>query len=417
MKKKIAVADLSLGMFVGDVFNSANELLISANTMIVSERQIDKFQKTGFTHVIIDTERGIDVKKAPMGLEPLELPVQKVIAIEPSDETKRERDYFQELNKAKVVHRQAILIVKHFYRDIRFAKVLDPRPLLVAVDEMMSSIFRNADALPSLIRIKDVTEYVFNHSVNVSILSIALGKALGYKKESIFEVGLGALLQDCGMMRMPESLMNKKGIYSKAERKLVEKHPIRSVEIIKNIREVPTNCLVIAEQHHERWNGRGYPHHLKGNEIHAYSLIASIADVYDAITSAREYRPARTPQSGLATIFKGSNIDFSREYVQLLTKIIGVYPVGSFVKLNDNSMGIVTQVDKGKLLHPRVLILFNSRGDKLDKPYEIDTSEKLWGTNTYLKSISGSLNPEAFNTEVNKYLEESHGLFQQLSPA
>jgi HD-GYP domain-containing protein (c-di-GMP phosphodiesterase class II) len=209
-----------------------------------------------------------------------------------------------------------------------------------------------------------------------------------------------------GKMRVPENILNKPGKYTEWEFDVMKKHPEYGLDILKDKRSVSEFSKVLVIEHHERFNGKGYPFHLKGMEIHEIGLIGAVADVYDALTSNRVYRAAWTPQKALAVIFQGCDEEYSREIVERFTKQMGIYPVGSFVRLLSGEMGVVTRVDHGRLLTPNILILFDANGKRLKRPLEYDLSKKQKGDDGSRFVVEVSLNPRPYGVDVAEYIDE-----------
>jgi HD-GYP domain-containing protein (c-di-GMP phosphodiesterase class II) len=219
-------------------------------------------------------------------------------------------------------------------------------------------------------------------------------------------VCVGGVLHDIGKMRVPESILNKPGKYAEWEFNIMKKHPEYGLEIANGKKGITEFSKSIIIQHHERYNGKGYPRGLVGMEIAEIGLIGAVADVYDALTSNRVYRAAWTPQKALAVIFQGCDEDYSREIVERFTKQMGIYPVGSFVRLFSSEMGVVVKVDRGNLLSPVVLVLFDAAGNRLDHPVEYDLSKKQKEENGHHYMVEMSLNPRAYRVDVASYIKD-----------
>jgi HD-GYP domain-containing protein (c-di-GMP phosphodiesterase class II) len=241
----------------------------------------------------------------------------------------------------------------------------------------------------------------------VGILVSSLAQELGYRGERLVEAGMGGLLHDIGKMRVPEYILNKPGKYTDIEFKVMKRHPTYGVQLIEGKKGISPLTRAAIEQHHERFDGSGYARGLKGDEIEEIGVICAVADVYDALTSDRVYRAAWTPQKALAMIFQGRDKEYSKKIVELFTAHLGIYPVGSFVKLVGGQMGIVVRVERGKLLAPRVLVLFDESGRRLGEPFELNLAACKGAENG--KKIQMSLNPKAFRVNVAEYLQSSGG--------
>jgi putative nucleotidyltransferase with HDIG domain len=393
--KKIRIEQLGVGMYVEDILNARDVLMLSANTLIWDESQIEALKRQGVHSLFINIEKGRDtvVKNVPP-------------AVEPSLAQKREDEYYKEFDRAKIVHRQMLETVHEVLDAIRKGTTFSLEKVEKAAESVVESIQRNPDTLISLSQLKGYDEYTYTHSVGVSILVTSLAYSMGYTGERLLQTGIGGLLHDVGKMRVPESILNKPGKYTDWEFKVMKKHPEHGLEIVKDRKKLSELSRTLIIQHHERFNGRGYPLGLKGNQIEEVGLISAVADVYDALTSNRVYRTAWPPQKALALIFQGADDDYSRRIVELFTKHLGIYPAGSFVRLMSGAMGVVTKVDRGNLLAPRVVVLFDEYGKRLDKPVEWDLAVKQRGTDGKNYHVEISLNPKAFRVDVGMYLTE-----------
>ena len=182
------------------------------------------------------------------------------------------------------------------------------------------------------------------------------------------------------------------------------------MESILDKRGVSDIAKKVVLQHHERYNGKGYPFGIKGERIHEVGLISAVADVYDALTSDRIYKAAWTPQKALATIFQQRDRDYCSRIVDLFTKMMGVYPVGSFVKLVSGEMGVVIRIEQGSLLAPDLLVLFDKYGKRFKKPFKVELSKKQVDKDGAQYKIEMSLNPRAFNVNVSDFIVKTSGL-------
>jgi putative nucleotidyltransferase with HDIG domain len=392
--KKISIDDCTVGMYVEDVFSKDDVLLLSSDSLITRSEQIAALRRQGVMSLYIDVGKGKDV---PIKIE--DVPPG-------ADTTQREVEYFKELEKARVIHNQTLVTAKEALQSIRKGGTFSVSKVEESSQNIVESILRNTDALISLCQIKGYDEYTYTHSVNVSVLTTAVAYSLGYNRDRLLQVGVGGLLHDVGKMRVPETILNKPGKYTEWEFSVMKKHPEYGIDILKDKKSVSDFSRALVIQHHERFNGKGYPFKLKGTEIHEIGLIGAVADVYDALTSNRVYRAAWTPQKALATIFQGCDEDYSRAIVERFTKQMGIYPVGSFVRLMTGEMGVVTKVDHGRLLAPIILVLFDAEGKRLKQPVEYDLSVKQKEQDGDRFAVEVSLNPRPYGIDVAEFIEE-----------
>lgn len=393
----IDIDDVKVGMYIEDVFAGQNPLAISENRHIVSSVQLLELKKRGIRKVRINLEKDKTGRKN-YAIRP------DVIAAAVSQED----EYYDELDRAKDVHKEGVLRVSEVLTAIREGHPFSFSIIKNVANDIVESLLRNPDALVSLSQLKSYDNYTFVHSVNVSILITSLAKTMGFPEEKLVDLSMGGLLHDVGKMRVPEQILNKPGKLTDTEFSIIKRHPEFGYKTIIDQRGISDLTKKIVLQHHERYNGKGYPYGLKGERIHEVGLISAITDVFDALTSDRVYKAAWTPQKALAVIFQGADKDYSRRIVELFTRHLGIFPVGSFVKLATGEMGVVSRVDRGQLLAPEILVLFDKFGRRLPVPQKIELSRMQKGPNGELYKIEGSLSPKAFDVDIGEYIQQKY---------
>jgi HD-GYP domain-containing protein (c-di-GMP phosphodiesterase class II) len=242
---------------------------------------------------------------------------------------------------------------------------------------IMQDLVGRTDVMVSLTSIHGTDAYLFQHSVNVAILAGIMGLAKGYNRNQIEELGIGALLFDIGMTKLPKELVNKTSSLTPDERALMEKHTTEGFNILRQQHDISLLSAHCALQHHERYDGSGYPRGLKKDEIHEYAQIVALADVYDALTSPRSYRNRHTPSEAIEYLFAAGNTSFDIELIQLFCRHISIYPVATTVLLNTGQIGVVTANNSLAVHRPTVRILREADGTPLAEPYELDLKEDL----------------------------------------
>ncbi|SDK07449.1 HD-GYP domain-containing protein [Sediminibacillus albus] len=218
--------------------------------------------------------------------------------------------------------------------------------------------------------------YVFSHSLNVTIYSLALGTELGLPSSQLEEIGLGAMLHDVGKMFIPHEILQKSEKLTDKEFEIVKGHAEMGFEFLRKIDNVPLLAAHCAFQHHERLNGSGYPRGLTKDEMHPHAKLIGIADVFDAVTSNRIYRDALLPHEGLEVLYAGAGDLFDKELVAAFRRTIAVYPTGLMVDLSDGRSGIVAKQNNYLSERPVVRVL-EENGQTVSCPYEIDLAESL----------------------------------------
>ena len=236
--------------------------------------------------------------------------------------------------------------------DVRLGQAVNTEAAKDLVTEVTNSITRSPHAMVWLTNMKERDEYTSIHCMNVCIMSVSFGRTLGMDKAELEVLGLGGLLHDLGKMRVPPEILNKPSKLTFEEFEVMKTHPMQGYKMLNEQSDLPSEVLDIVKHHHERRNGKGYPSQLDGDQINNMTRIVAIVDVYDAITSDRCYHDAISPSDALKNMYEWVNEDFDKELVENFIKCLGIYPIGSVVKLNMGHVGLVVSAsEKSKLQH------------------------------------------------------------------
>ncbi|WP_159882924.1 HD-GYP domain-containing protein [Paenibacillus puerhi] len=228
-----------------------------------------------------------------------------------------------------------------------------------------------------LMNMNVMNNYLYQHSLNVCIYVTMLGMVNGYSRDQLTTIGLGALLHDIGLTKVPGSLLNKPGALSEAEYAEIKKHPELGFQILKEEPNIPLLSAHCAFQHHEREDGGGYPRGILGADIHEYAKWIAVADSYDAMTTHRAHRPAMLPHQAMEVLFAGVGTLFDQKKVALFRDNVAIYPIGVTVLLSSKVKGVVVAINPAVPQRPTVRVLEDADGKRLAQPYEVDLSEKL----------------------------------------
>ncbi|MFQ5737181.1 MAG: HD domain-containing phosphohydrolase [Thermodesulfobacteriota bacterium] len=291
---------------------------------------------------------------------------------QPAPEVEDTVAFEEELIEAKEVRNEAESLVRDFMGRVRIDGEIMPDTVNSTVDRMVQSVFKNQDALASLSRLKSRDDYTFAHCVNVCILSLALARHMGFNEAELHEIGVGAILHDVGKMLVPEEILKKPGRLTDGEFSEMKRHPALGYELLHGTNEVSEASRSMLLHHHEKFDGTGYLEKLSGTGIHVYARIASVADVYDAMTSDRCYQKGMHPEVALRRMYRLRGVAFDGEVVERLIKCLGIYPIGTFVELNTGEMAVVNMPNHLDPLKPKVLMLFDSGRRRLPRPFDID---------------------------------------------
>jgi len=350
---KIRIADLLVGMHVVDTGLSWLEhpYLYSQEGMVASGQALLAIQQAGYLEAFVDTEKGA---VAPIDTGP-----------EPSREQEDapgnglvRTPLEQELAVAEVVYHDCLLIARDMLHDVQAGGAVDVRACSSMVDTVIDSAVRNPDALLTLCKLRRHDAYTFTHGVNVSVVAAAFGVYLGFSPQELKELGLAGLFHDVGKTRIPDAILNKPGRLTDMEFARIKRHPLLGRDLISGLK-LPEGVLRGVAEHHERFDGSGYPNGLAGEAIHRWGRILAVADVYDAMTSRRSYKGPMLPTRALAVIHGMRGRDFPVALAERFIKFLGPYPVGSFVRLTNGEYGFVRTSNPKKPLLPEILVAFD----------------------------------------------------------
>jgi HD-GYP domain-containing protein (c-di-GMP phosphodiesterase class II) len=238
------------------------------------------------------------------------------------------------------------------------------------VENIVEEILNNNKLMINMVDLKVFDEYTYYHSVNVTVLSIVLGVALNLNKEELHKLGLGALLHDIGKVFIPVEILNKPAKLTPDEFEVMKSHAEVGYKHVKENYDLPVKSYVGILQHHEKYDGNGYPDGKSGEQIYLFGRIISICDVYDALTSDRPYRKGMLPSEAMEYIMGGSSVLFDPNLVRIFMTKVAPYPVGMCVKLSNKYSGIVLENYENFCMRPRLRIY---KKDEIEvEPFELD---------------------------------------------
>lgn len=245
------------------------------------------------------------------------------------------------------------------------------------ISKIIEQLMENSSLVVNMVDIRSFDDYLFAHSVNVCVLSLITGISLGYDRHKLMNLGMGALTHDIGKTLVPAQILNKPGPLTEDEFNVVKLHPEYGYTILASSDSPHSKVsAIIALQHHERYNGEGYPKGLESDSIYELAQIVGIADVYDAITVDRVYRKAYPPNEAYEMLAGAGDFYFNYRLVQAFLNNVAAYPAGSLVKLSSNETAVVTGTTKGFSLYPKIKIIYDAEGNKLEEPKDIDMAKQ-----------------------------------------
>ena len=400
MIKKIAIYQLSVGMFIHDLDSAWLEHPFLCNRFKISAAgTINTIKNLGVKHVYIDTKRGKDVDDAPTADDvKRNIHYRMFHSLSGQSPHSRQTSTTEEALVATSIYKEAQSVVHDLMRNARLGKQVQVEKVEPLAEKIIDSVFRNKDALISLTRIKSKDQYTFMHCVSVCALLTSFARDMGFHRTQMREIAIGALLHDIGKTYIPDVILNKPGKLSKEEFELMKEHVLYSRDILQEYPNISETSIHIAEQHHERIDGTGYPYGLTQTQLPKTSQMAAIVDVYDALTSVRCYKDAWEPTYTLGKLLEWSPMHFGSELVQKFIRVLGIYPVGSLVELDSGKVGIVIEQGEADYLKPVVRLVYDTHRNHYIQAKDLDL-----GKNTQ-EHIHAAVTPQKYHINPSPYL-------------
>ena len=317
-------------------------------------------QSSEYETVWIDSEKGLDADPAISAT----IPPAKSAAIQALT-------FEEEVEQARRIQTEATRQIASMFEEARMGKVAQTESAASITNEIYLSVMRNPGALISLSRLKTVDDYTYMHSVAVCALMIALGRNMGLDEAIIKPLGMAGLLHDIGKMKIPDEVLNKPGKLTDEEFEVAKSHPLSGWEMLKDAPEVDDIALDVCLHHHERVDGSGYPEKLCGDTMSLYAKMGAVCDVYDAITSDRVYKKGWSPADSIRKMATWKNSHFDGVVFDNFVKVIGIYPIGTLLKLNSGRLAVVVDQSKS-LLMPKVKVVYSTTARARIPPEIID---------------------------------------------
>jgi HD-GYP domain-containing protein (c-di-GMP phosphodiesterase class II) len=403
MIKKIPVERLRPGMFLHNL-NAGwmSHPFIRNRFLVADDAVVQRIVSAGIHELYIDTTRGLDDAEALTEAEVDERLMEEIQAAVHDEAPYRCTTVAEELPNARKLRARATRVIRSVMQDVKLGKVVNLDEVEDLVNEIIDSILRNDSALLLLLRVRAQNDYTLVHSVAVCALMVSFCHACHDDRPVLLQAGIGGLLHDVGKVRIPVEILNKPGRYTEYEYEVMQRHPRHGYELLQGMTGVSQDALDIVLNHHERMDGSGYPLGIPGGGISRLARMAAIADVYDAITSDRCYHTAMPPTAALKKMWEWSKYHFDPELMRGFMTTIGIYPVGTLVKLESGRIAVVVEPHESEVLKPKVRAFFSTRSNVHIPTQLIDLSRPFGAGGG--DRIIGYEDPRKWNLDPTRYL-------------
>jgi putative nucleotidyltransferase with HDIG domain len=394
MLKVVSTKQVRLGMFIQELKGAwIDHPFWKKAFKLEDPSDLKKLQASIIKEVVIDISKGLDVAEINEVVGPASLVVDILSETTSAPDLSlkpKQISAAAEQKQAKKVINASKKAVASMFHDVRMGKAVKAEAAMQTVDDIAASVDRNLGALISLVRLKTQDEYTYMHSVAVCALMVALAKELCLSEAETKQAGLAGLLHDIGKAGIPMEILNKPGALTDEEFTLVKLHPVRGYELLMQADITDEVTLDVCLHHHEKVNGAGYPKKLSADEISLFAKMGAVCDVYDAITSNRPYKEGWEPGVSLQRMAQWTE-HFDDKVFKAFVKSVGIYPIGSMVKLKSGRLAVVVDQSPKSLLSPIIKVFFSTKSKSRIRIELIDLSKSY-----EQDSIVGHENPSAW---------------------
>jgi HD-GYP domain-containing protein (c-di-GMP phosphodiesterase class II) len=404
-KQPINPSQLCIGLFVILDLPWMKHSFMSNSFKIKNEKQLAELKSLGLKQVIYDPDKS---DAEPLPLEAVK-ETSEVSAPEPSEQDtamweekqariKKMKERRVCLNRCEKEYTKTVGAVRNMMKSV----LAQPEAAIEAADEMASEIVGNLmvnqDTTLHLVNMKGKSESTYFHAINVSILSMMLGKQLGLDEKQLNKLGTGALFHDLGHLEVPDKVLRKTEPLNKAELEAYRMHPIYGLRLAEKMGSLPADVVTVIVQHHEMADGSGYPNGLSGSQISELAQIVAIVNAYDNLCNKTDSSKSLTPYEAMSMLFAKEKQKFNEDKLTTFITNMGVFPPGTVVKLSNGFMAAVVSINSSSLLSPKVMV-YDPQIPKSEALILDLLEEDL--------KITGGLRPGSLPVEVLEYLNLS----------
>jgi HD-GYP domain-containing protein (c-di-GMP phosphodiesterase class II) len=408
--KQISIDDLVVGMYIVGLDQPwLQSPFLLHRRRIGHDGEIARLKTYGVRRVTIDPTRGLDlVETLPRPAEVKGGGEREQHNVHPPACGRPLVSPLPALALARAVHTEATTAVRSLFEGTQTGAALNSATAQEVVHHLMETVLSQTEAFAGLIHMRQFEANLYAHVINVCIFALMLGAMQNLDKTVLVCLGMGALLHDVGQVHLPRNLIRKPGLYTAQEQRLMQAHPHLGATLLSQTPHIPGEACRIVAEHHERWNGSGYPQGLHGAALSPLSHIVAIADVYETMLGTRTGRPPLLPTQAIKELYQqGRAQQLDLGLVEKMVRCLGIYPVGSLIELNTGERGIVIAVNPGKALQPVVHILWDQAHQRYATPVTVDLAAP--DPDAPLRTIYEVLAPTAEGYDIATYLTESNG--------
>ncbi len=404
-ERKVAVRDLKIGMYVCRLDREwEGTPFLLQGVLIEGDDDIAQLAAC-CSEVYVDIERGL----APLEARTVARPAAKApVRNYSADDIEQMRDRVayvdtatieEELPQAKEAQQRVVEFAGRMLDDVREGRPVSNEEIHEAVEPMVRSILRNADAFLWLETLRERGDYDYSHALNCSALAAAFGRHVGFPEDVLGDMASAGLMLDIGKLRVRAELLTRAGALDAAELAEVRDHVQHCLAILDQEGAMPGHMRDMVRAHHERNDGSGYPGGLSGSDIPLLARIAGLIDSYDAMTSDRAYCKGVSRHAALQALYRERGTLYAAEIVEQFLQCMGVYPTGSLVELSSGEVAVVMGQNAARRLRPKIMLLTDPGKALLPHFRAVDLMAQAEGGGDAALQIVGMLEPGAYGLD------------------
>ncbi|WP_296046567.1 HD domain-containing phosphohydrolase [uncultured Alteromonas sp.] len=398
MLQRIAIDELTPGMYVNRVVDDTGKVKIRSKGVVRSDAVITQLKNKGVEVVEIDTEKGVPPTAPPAPASDTAPPVAETPPVSNTDvEASNEPLTSDSLKAAEQLFQKAMAIQQTFLTQLRSGKGADVNKLSTLTQDILECVFENQAAMICLSMVQRGNDSLLEHSLNCSIHMAILADAAGFDKQSVEYASLAGLLMDTGMVKLPPELCVPEEQLSGTDLMMYQTHVDESLEAIEHSDDLPEVVKDIVSQHHERIDGSGYPKGLTGDDIEPLAQLAAVVDEFSRLGMPAPFGCAYATSKVLKSLARNKGLE--QTLVNRLIGVLGIYPIGSLVKLKSGKLGIVSRRNPSNLLQPQVMTFYSVNSGHFQEVKRIDLAKGK-------DEIESSIGPDEFAINLPKFFTD-----------
>lgn len=409
MDRKVNVSDLEVGMYVSNLDRPWIDTPFLLEGFLIKMEE-DVFTLTQYcSYVYIDTNHGIGASQYMDEISHLNSSVYLENYLQNNRKNihyKNTKTAKEELPAAQIALDNAIDQVAHILDDIKQGKSLNIKIVRSIVEPILDSVLRNSEAFMWLMMMQKKSVYTYSHSIENCALAIAFGRYMGLPKSDLRTLAIGLLMMDIGYVRVPEPILNKKGKLTEDEYSIIKKHVSYGVQILKSTKGIDKDVIDVVQNHHERFDGSGYPDALQEIQIPVYGRMAAIIDCYNSMVHSNSSNSSNSDKSAykaLQNIYDWRASAFQPELVEQFLQCMGVYPTGSLIEMESGEVGVVFAQNPTQRMRPKIMLILDMDKEHLMEYKMIDLTEQYKDSSGYQLNIHRGLEPGSYGINATEY--------------